>query len=228
MTELESAFRRVHHELKPRTPLPTFRTEFFPSVGANHSATLEDGTLKVRVSDLFSDAPTDVLEAVAFILLAKLYRKKVDPDYQRTYRRYTLRPDMIERARMARAERGRPSPTTGPRGSRHDLDALFDEINKLYFGRTLPKPELSWTQKKSRATLGRYDFEQDVIFISRFLDSPAVPAYVVAYILFHEMLHVKHGTQVKGLKEIVHPPAFRAEERQFEHYRAATAWLKTH
>jgi len=208
VTELESAFRKIHVELKPRTPLPILQTEFFPSVGANHSATLDKGTLRIRISDLFSDAPVEVLEALAAILLAKLYRKRVDPGHQRAYRRYTLSSEMIERSRLTRAERGRRSRTTGPNGRLHDLNALFEHINALYFENDLRKPELSWTQKKARSTLGRYDFEQDVIFISRFLDSPDVPHYVVEYVMFHEMLHVKHGSQIKGLKEIVHPQRF--------------------
>jgi predicted metal-dependent hydrolase len=76
--------------------------------------------------------------------------------------------------------------------------------------------------------MGRYDFEQDVIFISRSLDSPSVPEYVVRYILFHEMLHVKHGTRFENDREVVHPPEFRREERRYEYYDAATAWLDSH
>ena len=225
MTDLESAFRKIHRELKPRTPLPKIQTEFFPSVGANHSATLEEGVLRVRVSDLFADAPAEILETVAVILLAKLYRKKIDAEYHADYRRYTMNTDMLERGRRVRSERGRPTPTTAPRGKCYDLGALFDEINMECFAGRLRKPQLSWTRRKARTVLGRYDFDQDVIFISRFLDSDTIPAHVVRYILFHEMLHVKHGTEIKGLREIVHTPAFRREEKQFPNYQFARDWL---
>ena len=76
--------------------------------------------------------------------------------------------------------------------------------------------------------MGHYDFDQDVIFISRFLDSSAIPSHVVRYILFHEMLHVKHGTEIKGIREIVHTRAFRREERRFAQYRTAREWLDKH
>ncbi len=228
MTELECAVRKIHHELKPRTALPTIETEFFPSVGANHSATLEEGVLRVRVSDLFADAPLEILETVAIILLSKLYRKKIDAERQKDYRRYTMSHRMLERSRRFRSERGRPTPTTSPQGRCYDLDTLFDAINVSCFDGTLPKPQLSWTRRKARSTLGRYDFEQDVIFVSRYLDSDTIPSHVIEYILFHEMLHVKHGTEIKGLREIVHTPAFRREEKLFTHYQAASDWLASH
>jgi hypothetical protein len=225
---LESAFRKIHRELKPRTPLPQLETEFFPSVGANHSATLDKGVLRVRVSDLFADAPMEVLETVAAILLSKLYRKRVDARYHEEYRQYTLSRPMLERSRRVRRERGRPSPTTSPRGQHYNLDIVFDALNGRYFGGILPKPSLSWTRRRARTVLGRYDFDQDVIFVSRVLDSDKVPEHVVAYILFHEMLHVKHGIRIQKLREITHTPAFRREEKQFADYEAARDWLEKH
>lgn len=223
---LKSAFRRIHRQLKPGTPLPTIKTEFYPSVGANHSATLRRGVLNVRVSDLFLDAPDNFFETLAAILLCKLYKKKIDPRHNRTYRRYTMSGDMVERRRKARAERGRRPRTTGAGGHFHDLTPLFESINTEYFGAALPKPELSWTAIRTSRVLGRYDFDQDVIFISKSLDTAEVPEYVVRYVLFHEMLHVKHGTRIRNLREMVHTPEFRREERGYEFYDAANAWLK--
>jgi hypothetical protein len=162
------------------------------------------------------------------ILLSKLYRRKIDPRHNRRYRAYTMSAPMRERALRTRAQRGRPSATTGPAGRAHDLKPLFDDINDNYFAGSLPRPGLSWTLRKTRRLMGRYDFEQDVIFISRSLDSPSVPEYVVRYILFHEMLHVKHGTRFENDREVVHPPEFRREERRYEYYDAATAWLDSH
>lgn len=223
---LAAAFSRVHRQLKPRTPLPAIETEFFPSVGANHSATLEDGRLKVRVSDLFEDAPADVYETLAAILLSKLYSKKVDSRHNRAYRQYTMSASMLERTRRARRDRGRRTRTTGAAGRFHDLGPLFDAINAECFRSTLRRPALSWTRRETRSVLGRYDFDQDAIFISRSLDSPDVPEYVVRYILFHEMLHIKHGTEIRNLREIVHSPEFRREERRYEYYEAANRWLR--
>jgi predicted metal-dependent hydrolase len=225
-TALETAFRTVHRQLKPRTPLPVIEATFFPSVAANHSAVLEDGKLQVRISDLFDDAPDEVLEALAGILLSRLFRKKVDSVYRQRYRLYTLSPRMLERSRETRQRRGRKRRRTGPQGKTYDLDRLFRELNREYFDDLLPTPGLSWSQRSARSVLGRYEFEDDVIVVSRFLDSPRVPDYVVRYILFHEMLHVKYGSKIEGTREVVHPPEFQREEKSFERYSDANQWLR--
>ena len=226
MSDLEAAFRTVHRRLRPRTPIPTIETRFVASVAANHSATLEDGVLKVRVSDLFDDAPLEIFETLATILLSKIYRKKIDRQHHLDYRRYTMSGEMQARSRQARAERGRPARTTSPQGRAWNLDALFDDINERYFEGALRKPQLSWTPGKARRILGRYDYTTDVIFVSRVLDSNKIPGYVIEYILFHEMLHVKHQPRISNLREIVHTPELRREEKLFEHYDAANEWLK--
>lgn len=225
---IEAAFRTVYRQLRPRAPLPAIEAELFPSVGANHTAELDGSKLRLKISDLFDDAPGEVLEALAAILLSRLYRRKVDPLYQRRYREYTLSPEIRRRSRETRRSRGRRGPGAGPKGRVYDLDPLFADINAEYFGGGLTRPALSWTSRRSRSVLGRYEFDDDVIFMSRYLDSPAIPDYVVRYVLFHEMLHVKHGTRVEGTREIVHPPEFRSEERQFRHYREANEWLDAH
>jgi hypothetical protein len=228
VVELETAFRRVHRQLKPRAPVPVLKLEYFPSVAANHSAVLEGGTLRLRISDLFDDAPPEVLEALAGILLSRLYRRKVDLRHQQCYREYTLSPQMLDRSREVRRQRGRRGPRPGPRGRVYDLDQLFGELNARYFGGRLKRPELSWTRQTTRSVLGSYEFDDDVIWISRTLDSERVPGHVVRYILFHEMLHKKHGSRVEGSREIVHPPEFRQEERAFPHFHRANRWLDTH
>ncbi len=221
-------FRDTHRKLKPRTPVPEVSVEFFASVGANHQAVLENAVLKVRLSDMFEDAPRPVFEAVAAILVSKLYRKKADPRYRRIYKEYTTSETMVERARQVRAERGRKVRTTDPRGRRFDLDRLFDEINAEYFAGELPKPGLSWTKRPTRRILGRYDFDHDVIFVSRSLDLRGIPEYVVRYVLYHEMLHIKHGSRIQNHREVFHSPDFRREERLFEWFDVACEWLDSH
>jgi hypothetical protein len=89
--DLEAIFAVAHRELKPRTPAPQIKVEFFPFAGINHTARLIEDELTVRISDIFVDAPADVYYALALILLAKLYRKKIDPAHHRTYRTFILR-----------------------------------------------------------------------------------------------------------------------------------------
>src|SRR5436190_1623877 len=98
---VEEVFKAAHRELRPRTPLPEIKIEFFPFASLNHTARLHDNHLTIRVSYIFGDAPAEVFQALAMMLLAKLYRKKIDQSYQRVYRTFTLRNDIQERKRIA-------------------------------------------------------------------------------------------------------------------------------
>ena len=226
MEELESIFRTAHRELRPRTPIPEIKIEFFPFAGLNHTARLHQDRLSIRVSDLFRDAPIDIYRSLALILLAKLYRKKIDDSHHRTYRTFILSEEIQQRARDARHERRRVTRISGPRGHHMDLQEIFDRINEEYFGGSLTVSRLSWSAKRTRYVLGRYDVASNTIFISRFFDSPDVPLEVTEYIMFHEMLHLKHQSRVEDSRLVVHTPEFKAEEKQFSRYEEARLWLK--
>src|SRR4051794_35587667 len=84
----EEIFARVFRELKPRTALPELRVEFCQFANADCLIRLENGKLHVRISDLLAGAPGPVIEALAWILLGKLYRKPVPKSYAQRYRLY--------------------------------------------------------------------------------------------------------------------------------------------
>jgi predicted metal-dependent hydrolase len=48
---------------------------------------------------------------------------------------------------------------------------------------------------------------------------------VVEYVLFHEMLHVKHPTRRSGCGLVSHSREFRQEEKRFEHFERARRLL---
>src|SRR2546423_11966412 len=81
-------YARVFRELKPRTPAPEFRVEFCRFANADSFIRLEGGRLHVRITDLLSGAPAPVMEALAHILLGKLYRRPIARMYNHRYRLY--------------------------------------------------------------------------------------------------------------------------------------------
>jgi len=227
MQDLEVIFRTAHRQLRPRTPVPEIQVEFYPFAGLNHTARLHQSRLLIRLSDVFTDAPVEVCYSLALILLAKLYRKKIDNVYHRRYRTFILSEEIQERARIARNSRCRGAQATASLGRHLDLSVLFDCLNERYFAGSLDKPRLSWSAKKSRHVLGRYDATHHTIFISRIFDTMAIPPYVVEYVMFHEMLHVKHASRVHDSRILVHTPEFKRDERNFCKYQEARLWLKT-
>ncbi|MGQ9895941.1 MAG: SprT-like domain-containing protein [Acidobacteriota bacterium] len=223
--ELAHIFARWQQFIAPRAKQPrAIQVTFYPYVGINNTIRLRDGVMCVRLSDILIHAPMSVIEAVAGILLARLYRKPVPERCTELFRKYVRSTAVRRLAEQQRRERGFKL-ISGARGQHYDLEKLFHRLNQQYFAGRLRRPALTWSRRRTRRTFGHYDAAHHTIVISRTLDGARVPEFVVEYVLFHEMLHIKHGvTHVNG-RRCVHTPAFQEDERQFAKYDEASAWL---
>src|SRR4051812_11924720 len=205
--------------------MPRFSVEFFHFANINNTIRLREGAIKVRISDLLEGAPEAVLRAIAHILLAKLYRKPIEAVHATRYRRFVSSRKMADRANLVRQIRGRKRIETA-RGRIYDLDAIFDELNTRYFHGLLGRPRMTWSRDRARNSLGHYDPAHNAIVVSRIFDHPRVPRFAVEYIVYHEMLHLKHPVKLRGSRRCVHPPAFQSEEKLFSHLEEAKRFLK--
>ncbi len=211
---LRNIFEESYLELRPRAPLPGFRIEFRPFANLNHTIRLRDGEVHARLSDLLEGAPEAVLRALAHILLAKLYRHPIQPAHATRYRRHVASRSLVAKAHLVRQMRGRKR-LGRARGHIYDLEAIFQRLNQRFFGGLLAQPRLAWSRDHARASLGHYDPAHNAIVISRILDQGHVPACAVEYVVYHEMLHLKHPVRRKGSRRRVHTREFQAEERLF-------------
>ena len=159
-------------------------------------------------------------------MLCKLYRRSVPEKFHRRYRRYVNRPSVRRQIEKIRYLRGRKR--TGPAaGNVYDLTPAFQELNRKYFHGLLARPGLGWSRLPSRTALGHFDSAHNIITLSRFLDRQEVPEIVVKFILYHEMLHLKHPIEHCAGTRRVHPRSFVRDEKKFEHYKEARTALKT-
>jgi hypothetical protein len=221
----EEICARVFHELKPRTPIPELRVEFCRFANADSFISLENGKLRVRISDLLAGAPAPVLEALAHILLGKLYRKAIPRMYSHRYRLYLNRRDVRRQAQLVRQIRGRKF-ISGPRGEIHDLEEVFERLNRQFFNGLLGRPLLGWSRRASRAMLGHFDPSHNAIIISRIFDRPHAPPGALEYVMFHEMLHLRYPVDHSGTRRRVHTREFREAEKAFPGLKEAKAALK--
>ena len=218
-------FQETYQELRPGSLLPELKIEFFAFANVNNTIRLRNGRLLIRLSDLLEGAPEPVLRAIAHILLAKMYRQPIDRGHAARYRKYVGSHEIVRKAHLVRQMRGRKL-LRPPRGHYYDLDAIFEELNSRFFHGLMARPRMSWSQTKTRRILGHYDPAHNAIIISRIFDHPGVPRYVLEYIVYHEMLHLKHPVKLRGSRRCVHSPEFQAEERLFPHASEANAFLK--
>ncbi len=225
-TLVEEIFHLAYRELRPRVPAPEMCIAFYPFTNVNNTIRMRDGRLHVRLSDLLEGAPESVIEAIAHILLAKIYRKPIAPAQAARYRRYVSSHDISAKAHLVRQIRGRKR-IASAKGHVYHLEELFDALNQQFFHGLLARPRMTWSQSHSRRSLAHYDPAHNAIVVSRIFDHPLVPRCAVEYIVYHEMLHLKHPVKLRGSRRCVHGKEFQAEEKLFPHLNQAKAFLKT-
>jgi hypothetical protein len=213
-------FQRVFTRLGCDGRPPRFRVEFYPYASLVLTIRRREDVVHVRFSDLLQRAPLPVLEGAAALLLSRVYRRKAPRALVAPYLSYAR--SNRTRSRISRMRRGRVRlAATGPQGRHFDLEKMFEDLNRKYFSGSLQRPHIGWSARSWRRQFGCYDPGPNQILLNRHMDHPAVPQVAVEYVLYHEMLHVKHPTRRSGCSLVSHSPEFRAEEKLFAHYAQA-------
>ncbi len=203
-------------EIARQHPLPAGKPLLLHLVSLNHlwrrrdyrNATL----LKVHIG--FQSGDQQVWQALLQCALGQPAQVS-----EQLYREFAESEDFNETLFELESFAAPPAPPT--RGHAHDLDESFARVNATYFGGLMPKPKLVWNRTLTARKFGHYQPGRDTIMISVTLDAPAVPDYVVDFVMYHELLHKKHGSVIVNGRRLAHSPAFRAEERRFAEYEEA-------
>jgi hypothetical protein len=218
-------FQQEYRALRPRAPMPPFVIRFRRFTSLNTTIRLREGRILVSLSDLLEGAPDAVVQAIAHILLAKLYKKPVDAGQNLRFKRFASSAAVARQTELIRHARGSKR-YFGPEGRYYNLEEVFDSLNLRFFGGLLGRPELTWSEGVAKRSLGHYDAAHNTIVVSRVFDRPSSPRYAIEYLLYHEMLHLKHPVRMRGVRRCVHSREFKAEERLFPQLDAAMAFIK--
>jgi hypothetical protein len=213
-------FQRVYTRLGCEGRPPRFRVEFYPYSSLVLTIRRREEAVWVRLSDLLRRAPLSVLEGAAALLLSRVYRRRASGALTAPYLEYARSDRTRERINHMRRRRIRPG-AAGPQGRHFDLEKLFEELNARYFDGKLRRPHIGWSNRSWRRQFGCYDPGPNHILLNRRMDRPGVPQFAVEYVLFHEMLHVKHPTRRSGCSLVSHSREFREEEKRFAEFERA-------
>jgi predicted metal-dependent hydrolase len=176
--------------------------------------------IRIKVNEHFKNAPDSILENLAIILLARIYKVRVGKEIRNPFNEY----NESLRATLPAKKFNRYDSYSG-KGRKYDLSSIFDQLNQIYFSNNLQMPVLGWSKKKSFWRLGFYDKERNLLVISRVFDQAGVPEKVVRYLVFHEMLHIYFPAQRKNGRRIIHSRKFRETEKQFPEYEEIQGWI---
>jgi hypothetical protein len=213
--------------------MPPITIRFRRFTSLNTTIRLREGSIHVSLSDLLEGAPESVLHAIAHILLAniahillaKLYKKPIDAAHSVRYKRFASSAAVTHQTELIRHTRGTKR-ISGPDGRFFHLEEVFDSLNERFFGGLLGRPELTWSEHHAKRSLGHYDAAHNTIVVSKVFDRPSSPLYALEYLLYHEMLHLKHPVKMRGLRRCVHSREFKAEEALFPQLPEALAFIR--
>ncbi len=207
----ESSLRRYLEERLGR-PVSLFLTDNSFSMLSVRS---RNSVLCVRLHRMFAAAGSQVLDEIVSFLKNK---RGAMPGFRRFVR------DHGEQLRKKPPNRV----LARTRGRVHDLREFYDELNEEYFNDMI-NATITWGSSNSRnlvrkRTLGSYSERSHTIRINPVLDKKTVPRHVIAFVVYHEMLHAAVGVARQGRRRIVHSREFKTRERLFKDYEKAMAW----
>jgi len=111
-------------------------------------------------------------------------------------------------------------------GAVYHLGEVFDRVNAQYFDSQIERPRLTWNQSVTYRSFGHYVFATDTVLLSVSLDRREVPSLVIDFIMYHELLHKKHGVTRSNQRRMAHTAAFRRDEKAFPRRDEAEAFLQ--
>ncbi len=225
INNLEELYRKVIAKLSPRNPPKGISISFYPYSRINHTIRIRNDVILVRLSDTFKEVPIEIHRALAEILTAKLFKKPVSKSTRSTYSDFVSSDAFRKTANEITKSRSRKK-TGSPQGKVYNLEGIFEKVNLIYFQNSIAKPRIAWSARKTYRRLGNYNYDEDTITISRTLDSPETPKYVIEFVVFHEMLHKYHGVTRKNGRRYYHTPEFKRDEKKFSYYQEAEDWIE--
>jgi len=220
-------FEAVHEGLLGRRPTKRPLVSFYHYVSTKSTIRQRDGRYLMRISDHLHDAPDAAIRGLMGILLCRAERlpeSRVNADDRAAYHAALDHDAVSERRSSSRKVRGRK--VLDPVGDHRSLLESYLRVSMQMDLRLPSAPKLSWSRDRTNRRFGHQDTDHDCIVISRTLDDPNVPEFVLDYVVYHELLHIAiPPRRGRGGRRIVHPREFQQAEAKFPERAEAERWL---
>lgn len=173
---------------------------------------------RVRLHHMFAASPPHISRALA------LYISRNDAAASRLLGKF-----IDDNQSKVRTDDRRSGPSITTAGEVHDLQSIYDDLNRRYFADTIDAtitwgPRRGKPRRRNSIKMGSYSLEDRLIRIHRSLDRAFVPRFFVEWIVYHEMLHQVHEAPVVNGRRRFHTKEFLADEAAFERYDEARLW----
>ncbi|MEJ2429245.1 MAG: SprT-like domain-containing protein [Deltaproteobacteria bacterium] len=182
-----------------------------------HISPSESG-YRVRLHHMFLQADKEVLNSLAHFISG---RKQKAPSLLRDF-------VASNHNKIKRVPANPRRTNLRHQGLHFNLKKLFDQVNQEYFGNKIDC-HITWgarrlVHRQNSIKLASYSDKTKTIRINPVLDRSYVPKYILAGIIYHEMLHHYLGVEFRNGRKMAHTKRFRRFEQRFRHYHKLQAW----
>lgn len=105
------------------------------------------------------------------------------------------------------------------RGIYVNLDEAVQNVQKIWFPEMPEPPSVVWLKRFSTRKLAHYSYQLDEIAFSLIFDFIDVPAEIVSYLAYHELLHRQLGAATLKGRRYAHTGEFKNQEHLFPNWR---------
>src|SRR5215211_2592947 len=121
-------YEQAFQILNSKRPVPEIEVNFYSYIGINHTIRVRNGKVFVRISEMLHASPPEVQNALAFILVAKLLRKKIPSAAREIYSEFIKSGEIRAIALENKRKKGRKI-ITAAQGEIYDLSEIFVRLN---------------------------------------------------------------------------------------------------
>ena len=194
------------------------------NIPAVYRSSQERDFLRIEAHQAFASAPRQVILALLWTILAGKNARM--PDGSSSLEMVKAYSASKAYQKVASALEGGTRPSAARmRGQHFDLQQVFEQVNQTYFAGKMKAPVLVWNKTITHLKFGHYQPNTDTVMISISLDNAKTPAYVIDYVMYHELLHRQMGTSKNGSRTYAHTKSFRQAEARFPKQQQAESYL---
>lgn len=214
MIKLADLQRRLQHKRKK------FEVKINDNRSTMVSVRWQPDCTKVSLHKMFLRAPENIMDHLACYL--KREKKVISLEVKEFIERNLKKLDYSWQINPEKLE---------VQGNVYNLNKIYNRLNRDYFDNKV-NLYITWFGRprplnRTRVTFGLYQDQLKLIKINRLMDTPTFPPYVVAYVVYHEMLHhVCPSYYDEYGKHHIHTEEFKMREQEYEYFEQANLWIK--
>ena len=107
--QIKSFYEEAFRVFSKERDMPEIEVSFYSYIGINHTIRVRNAKVFVRIAEICREMPLNAQKALAYILVAKLLRKKVPPQARQVYSSFVKSQEIQTQAQENKRTRGKKS-----------------------------------------------------------------------------------------------------------------------